>query len=281
MKVHIIVDSTADMAEEIRERLEIVPLTVIFGEEEYIDGVTIDRKTFYEKLVESDVMPTTSQATPAAFGEVFERITEAGDSAVVITLASHLSGTYQSAVIAADGLPNIHVVDGCSVAIGTGILAEYALKLADQGMSAEEIAAEIAELRGRVRIVAMLDTLEYLKRGGRISGTAAFAGGLLNIKPVVSLVDGEIVVLGRARGSRQGNNLLVTEIDKAGGVDFDMPVMLGYTGISDVLLQKYVADSAALWQSSPKSLRSTTIGSVIGTHAGPGAIAAAFFKKEA
>ncbi|MBO5645880.1 MAG: DegV family protein, partial [Clostridia bacterium] len=124
------------------------------------------------------------------------------------------------------------------------------------------------------------DTLEYLKRGGRISGTVAFAGGLLNIKPVVSLVDGEIVVLGRARGSRQGNNLLVAEIDKAGGVDFDMPVLLGYTGISDLLLQKYVADSAALWQDSKESLRSTPIGSVIGTHAGPGAIAAAFFKKE-
>lgn len=280
MKVHVIVDSTADMAEDIRSRLKIVPLTVTFGEEEYIDGVTIDHKTFYEKLVETDVMPTTSQATPAAFAELFEEITAAGESAVVITLASRLSGTYQSAVIAAEGMPDIHVVDGRSVAIGTGILAEHALELADQGRSAAEIADEITELREKVRIVAMLDTLEYLKRGGRISGTVAFAGGLLNIKPVVSLVDGEIVVLGRARGSRQGNNLLVTEIDKAGGVDFDMPVLLGYTGISDLLLLKYVADSAALWQESKESLRSTPIGSVIGTHAGPGAIAAAFFKKE-
>lgn len=152
--------------------------------------------------------------------------------------------------------------------------------LANQGLSAAEIAERITALRERICIVAMLDTLEYLKRGGRISGTVAFAGGLLNIKPVVSLVDGEIVVLGRARGSRQGNNLLVTEIDKAGGVDFEMPVMLGYTGISDLLLQKYVADSAALWQSGREALRMTAIGSVIGTHAGPGAIAAAFFKKE-
>ena len=112
MKVHIIVDSTADMAEDIRSRLKIVPLTVTFGEEEYIDGVTIDHKTFYEKLVETDVMPTTSQATPAAFAELFEEITAAGESAVVITLASRLSGTYQSAVIAAEGMPDIHVVDG-------------------------------------------------------------------------------------------------------------------------------------------------------------------------
>jgi len=124
----------------------------------------------------------------------------------------------------------------------------------------------------------MLDTLEYLKRGGRISKTVAFAGGLLNIKPVISLVDGEIVVLGKARGSKQGNNLLVSEIEKAGGVDFFKPVLLGYTGLNDDLLQKYIVDSAELWRYDASELRSTVIGSVIGTHAGPGAIAVAFFK---
>ena len=124
----------------------------------------------------------------------------------------------------------------------------------------------------------MLDTLEYLKKGGRISKTAAFAGGLLSIKPVVAIKDGEIVMLGKARGSKQGNNLLVKEIQNAGGIDFSKPILLGYTGLSDVLLQKYIADSRNLWECGTESLRSTIIGSVIGTHTGPGAIAAAFFK---
>ena len=126
----------------------------------------------------------------------------------------------------------------------------------------------------------MLDTLEYLKRGGRISKAVAFAGGILSIKPVVSLEDGQIHVLGKARGSKQGNNLLVTEIQKAGGVDFSRPVLLGYTGLSDVLLQKYIEDSKALWEQGTQELHSTIIGSVIGTHAGPGAVAAAFFRKQ-
>ena len=125
----------------------------------------------------------------------------------------------------------------------------------------------------------MLDTLEYLKHGGRISKTVAFVGGVLNIKPVVCLEFGEIKMLGKARGSKQGNNLLVSEIQKAGGVDFSKPVLLGYTGLSDILLKKYIEDSSALWKNSGKELDYTVIGSVIGTHAGPGAVAAAFFKK--
>ncbi len=113
------------------------------------------------------------------------------------------------------------------------------------------------------------------------AGASAAAGGLLNLKPVLSVKDGEINVLGKARGSRQGNNLLVSEIDKAGGVDFDMPVLLGYTGLSDALLQKYIKDSEALWAHSKTQLNTTIIGSVIGTHAGPGTVAVAFFAKQA
>lgn len=280
MNVRIIVDSTADVTPAVKARLTVVPMTLHFADEEYIDGVTITHKEFYEKLIESDVMPTTSQATPAAFAPFFEEVIAAGECAVVLTLASALSGTYQSAVIAAAEYPDrIFVVDSCSAAIGTGILAELALRLAEGGMSARDIAARLADERDNIRIVAMLDTLEYLKRGGRISKTVAFAGGLLSIKPVVSLVDGKIEILGKARGSKQGNNLLVSEIEKAGGVDFDKPLLLGYTGLSDLLLQKYIEDSAALWQGSRDALPTTAIGSVIGTHAGPGAVAVAFFKK--
>ncbi len=279
MKTRIIVDSTADLMPDYKKRVNIVPLTVNFGDTEYIDGVTIDHKTFYEKLVESDVLPTTSQATPDAFMKEFDKVKEAGESAVVITLASKFSGTYQSAVIAAEDYDNIYVVDSSSCAMGSGILVELAFRLLDSGMSAEEIAKTLEEEKKKIIIVALVDTLEYLKKGGRVSKTVAFAGTLLNIKPVLSVTDGEINMLGKARGSKMGNNLLVEEIKKAGGVDFSKPVLLGYSGISDALLLKYIEDSKHIWEGNLDEVRYTTVGSVIGTHAGPGAVVVAFFKK--
>lgn len=277
MKTRIIVDSTADLMPEFKSRVHTVPLTVNFGTEEYIDGVTIDHKTFYEKLIESDVLPTTSQATPDAFAKEFEKAKEAGESAVVITLASEFSGTYQSAMIAAADYENIYIVDSTSAAMGSGILVELAFRLLDEGKSAGEIAATLEEEKKKIVVVALVDTLEYLKKGGRISKTVAFAGGVLNIKPVLSVVGGQINMLGKARGSKMGNNLLVQEIEKAGGIDFRKPVLLGYSGISDALLLKYIEDSRHIWEGNLDKVRYTTVGSVIGTHAGPGAVVVAFF----
>ena len=279
MCVRIIVDSSTDVSEKYREKIQFVPLTVRFGDKEYLDGVELSKHQFYEMLVESDVLPTTSQATPAAFAEYLESVASAGDSAVVITLSSKLSGTYQSAVLAAEDYPNIYVVDSQSVAIGTGVLAQYAVELAQQGMGAEEIAQVLTQQREKVCVVVLLDTLEYLKKGGRISKTVAFAGGVLNIKPVVTVQDGAVALIGKARGSRNGNNLLVEKIREAGGVDFERPVLLGYTGLSSALLEKYVDDSKALWADHVDKLDGCLLCSVIGTHAGPGAVAVAFFRK--
>lgn len=279
MCVRIIVDSSTDVSEKYREKIQFVPLTVRFGDKEYLDGVELSKHQFYEMLVESDALPTTSQATPAAFAEYLESVASAGDSAVVITLSSKLSGTYQSAVLAAEDYPNIYVVDSQSVAIGTGVLAQYAVELAQQGMGAEEIAQELTQQREKVCVVALLDTLEYLKKGGRISKTVAFAGGMLNIKPVVTIQDGAVALIGKARGSRNGNNLLVEKINQAGGVDFDRPVLLGYTGLSPALLEKYVEDSKPLWEKHVDQLDGCLLCSVIGTHVGPGAVAVAFFRK--
>ena len=278
MKTRIIVDSTSDLLPNIKQQVHVVPLTVHFGQEEYVDGVTISHKAFYEKLVETDVHPSTSQATPAAFEVEYEKAREAGEAAVVIALTSKLSGTYQSAMIAAAEYENIYVVDSGSVAIGGAILVEYALKLLNEGLEAKQIAEKLEEVKSRIVIVALVDTLEYLKKGGRVSKTVAFAGTLLNIKPVLSVVDGEINMLGKARGSKMGNNLLVQEIEKAGGVDFSMPLLLGYTGLSDAMLLKYIEDSKHIWEGNVDQVRYTSIGSVIGTHAGPGAVAVAFFK---
>ena len=278
MKTRIIVDSTSDLLPHIKEQVHVVPLTVHFGEEEYVDGVTIDHKAFYEKLVETDVHPTTSQAAPVAFEQEFEKARQAGEAAVVITLTSKLSGTYQSAMIAAGEYEDVYVVDSGTVAIGGGILVEYALRLLDEGLEAKAIAQKIEEAKRRIVIVALVDTLEYLKKGGRISKTVAFAGAILNIKPVLSVVDGEINMLGKARGSKMGNNLLIQQIENAGGVDFTMPLLLGYTGLSDAMLLKYIEDSKHIWEGNVNEVRYTSIGSVIGTHAGPGAVAVAFFQ---
>lgn len=278
-QVRIIIDSSVDTPDWCRNRFWIVPLTIRFGDEELIDGVSIDRRRFYERLVECDTLPTTSQATPAAFQRVFEETAQAGDSAVVITIASKLSGTYQSACIAAAEFENIYVVDSRTAAIGSGILAELALRCADAGQTAEEIVGTLEKKREDVCVLALLDTLEYLKLGGRISKTVALAGGLLNIKPVCTIQDGEILLVGKARGSKQGNNLLVEKIRECGGIDFSLPILLGYTGLSDASLKKYVEDSRAIWQEGAQTLDSTMICGVIGTHTGPGVVAAAFFKK--
>ena len=280
MSLKIVLDSTSDLVPELLGKFEIVPLTVNFGEEEFIDGVTITREEFYAKLIESDVIPTTSQASPEAFERVFKKLVENGDEVLCITVASKLSGTYQSACIAAEEFPGkVRVIDSRSVAIGSAILAEFALSLLEKSLSAEEIEKELIKKREDIIIVALIDTLEYLKKGGRLSKTAAFAGSLLNIKPVVSVEDGEINVLGKARGSKQGNNFLIKEIEKAGGVDFSMPVLLGYTGHDPYMLEKYKEDSRFIWEGKVENLRETCIGSVIGTHVGPGAIAVAFFRK--
>lgn len=279
MSVRIIVDSTADLSARIKDKVTVVPLTLRFGDEEYIDGVTITKTEFYEKLIESDVMPTTSQANVDSFDSVFSEIVENGDTAVVITVSSKLSGTYNSARIAAWEHPSkIFVVDSQSVSIGIGVLAEAALELALDGCTAEYIADYLNEEKKRVRLIAMFDTLEYLQKGGRISKTVAIAGGLLSIKPVVTLKEGEICILGKARGSKQANNYLASEITNAGGIDFEKPLLLGYTGLSDITLKKYIEDSAHLYRDRLDSLEYTTIGSVVGTHAGPGAIGVAFWQ---
>lgn len=281
MKTRIMIDSTTDVTPEVAAQLTVVPLCIRFGDVEYVHGRDITNQEFYEKLVESDVLPTTSQPTPFVFEEEYRKAVEAGQEAVVITLSPKLSGTYQSATVAAAEFPGkIYVVDSENVAIGAGILAEYALRLAKDGLSAPEIARELETQKKRIHLLAMVDTLEYLKKGGRISKTVAFAGELLQLKPVLRVRDGEIKVIGKARGSRQGNNLLVQEIAAAGGVDFTMPLLLGYTGMTDVLLQKYIRDSAALWEGHVDTLPQTIVGSVVGTHAGPGAVAVAFFAAE-
>lgn len=279
MKIRIITDSASDLLAPHRPEITVLPMTITFGEEQFRDGVDLTHQQFYEKLIEGEELPTTSQIAPAQFEEAFRAAVEAGESVVAVVLSSKLSGTYQSACIAAEEFPGkVFVVDSANATIGERILVERGLELMDQGLDAAAIAARLDEEKTDIRLVALLDTLEYLKRGGRVSASVALVGGLLAIKPVVAVQDGEVVVLGKARGSKNGNNLLVQEIQKT-GVDFSRPYKLGYAGLNDGLLQKYIADSAALWEGHTDALPTGTVGGTIGTHVGPGAIAVAFFRK--
>lgn len=280
MNIRIITDSASDLLPPHRPEITVLPMTITFGAEEFQDGISLTHHQFYEKLVEGDDLPTTSQISPAQFEEAFRTAAEAGEMVVAVVLSAKLSGTYQSACIAAEDFPGqVFVVDSANATIGELILVERALELMDQGLDAPAIAARLEEEKNDVCLVALLDTLEYLKRGGRVSASVALVGSLLAIKPVVAVQEGEVVVLGKARGSKNGNNLLVQEIQKTGGVDFDRPYRLGYTGLNDSLLQKYIADSAPLWAGHTDALPLGTVGGTIGTHVGPGAIAVAFFRK--
>lgn len=282
MRVKIITDSACDITQREAQELGItvMPLKTVIDGVEYLDGVTISTEEFYEKLETCRELPTTSQLVPAEFEDVLRPFVEGGCEAVVVTLAGELSGTVQSARIAAENVGHgVWVVDSGNVTVGQGILIRYAVRLRDEGLSAGEIAERLEEAKGRIRLLARVDTLEYLMRGGRLSRSAAIAGTILNIKPVLSVKDGEIIVLGKARGSRQANNMLTEYIARSGGVDFSMPVMLAYSGTDDALLRGYIENSRALWEGHLKDLPVTMIGSTISTHAGPGAIAVAFFSR--
>lgn len=283
MSVQIVIDSACDLPKGTADNLGLVylPMRTIFDQEEYLDGITLDGEQFYEKLIETDIAPKTSQIPPADFEAAFEKIVSAGDTVLCITVSSKLSGTYQSAMIAAERFGDkVIVVDSLNVTVGEQLLVLRAVRLRDEGWSAWEMAEILNHEKKRIRLIALLDTLEYLKKGGRISSTVAFAGTLLSIKPVIALVDGQIEMLGKARGSKNGNNKLVELVQSSRGIDFERPFMLAYSGLSDHLLCKYISDSHELYEGKTDHLPVCRIGSTIGAHAGPGAIGVAFFEKE-
>lgn len=283
MGVRIICDSASDITKEMAKELDVIvlPIKVIFGEEEFLDGVTMNHKEFFKKLTNINELPTTSQISPYDYEEAFKEVVEAGDTAVCITISSKLSGCNQSAHIGAEEYSDyISIVDSESVSVSEQILVKLAVKLRNEGKTASEIAEILNEEKKNVRIIVLLDTLEYLKKGGRISATTALAGSLLGIKPIVSVVDGKVVSVGKARGVKNGNRAINKLIEKQGGINFDKPFSLAYSGLSDELVKKYIASSENIYGEHIKDLFICTIGSTIGTHAGPGAIIVAFFKNK-
>lgn len=280
MGIQFLIDSASDVLPREAKSLGVthLPLTVSFGEETYQDAVDISHEEFYEKLANCKTLPTTSQISPVLFEEQFQKLTEAGDSVVAITISSKLSGTYQSAMIAAGEYPGkVFVVDSLTAAVGERILLQRGLELEKQGLSAEKIANALDEEKKRLHLVAIINTLEYLKKGGRISSAVAIAGGLLGIKPAIEVKDGGVVMAGTARGAGKCHSLMKDLIQKNGGIDFEKPFGAVYSGKDDTLLREFLNDSTELWQGHTPPVCS--LGSAIGTHIGPGAYGVAFFER--
>ena len=280
MSVRLIIDSASDISKKEAEALGIImlPMTITFDGTDYFDGVDLLPRRFYEMLIESDALPKTGQISPFRFKEAFEKHTQNGDELIVVTISSKLSGTYESAVQAAESFGGrVYVIDSLNACVGERLLAEYALRLIRGGKTAEYIAAELNRVKRRINLIAVLDTLEYLKKGGRISGAAAIAGQLLSIKPVVGIVDGEVKALGKAMGSKKGNNLLNKLVEEKKGIDFEMPYATVWTGLEQTTLEKHIRDSAQLWKEHAEEIPSYIVGATSGTHTGPGAVGVAFF----
>ena len=276
--IKILVDSAADLelAEAEELGITLAPILVRFGKDEFMDGVNITHREFFEKLIESGELPINE----FRFAEYFKNLTADGDDVIAITISSKLSGTYSCAVKAAKKFGGkVRVVDSLNASIGERVLLHYALRLLNGGLTVDEIVKELNERKQKIQVLAVLDTLKYLRKGGRISAAAAIAGEMLSIKPVVSVIKGEVKLVGKAIGSKKGNNLLNQLIEKCGGIDFERPYTLGYSGLSDDYLKKYLHDSEKLWKGNTDSVPSYLIGSTIGTHVGPNAIAVAFFAK--
>ena len=284
MSLKIIVDSACDISKEQMEKwdVEVMPLRIRFGEQEYLDGVTITKEEFFQKLEGAEVLPQTSQLTPYEYEQAFQQVKEAGDTAVCITLSSKLSGCYQSAMLAVSDYEDcVRVVDSKNACLGELILVERAVRLRQEGNDMDEIADILDKEKENIRLVALLDTLEYLKKGGRISSTTAFVGTMLSIKPIVSVQEGEVKLLGKARGLKNGSHMLTELVEKEGVIDFDMPYSLAYSGPSDQLLRRYMKEYEDLYlgHATAEEIPVCKVGSVIGTHIGPGALAVAFFVK--
>lgn len=280
MAIKILIDSASDMsvAEAKELGVEFMPMEIKFGEEEFLDGINLYPEEFYKRLKNSKVLPKTSQINPFRWEEKLDELTKDGSEVIVICLSSKISGTYESLNSIYEKYEGkVHIFDSLTVAIGERLLCYYALDLIKQGLNAKEVVSALQQVVPKLHVMAVVDTLEYLKKGGRISSTVALAGTLLSIKPVVAIVDGEVKMLGKAMGLKKANRLMSDIVKQNNGINLDMPFGTIWAG-DDENLQKYVSDNACLWEG--REMKSYIIGCTIGTHVGPGCAGIAFFEKD-
>ena len=277
MAIQIITDSTCDLSREEAQALNVhmIHMRVVFEDAVYTDGVDINKEQFYAKQAECKELPKTTQVNPQEYCDTFQPLLDNGDEVVAIIMSSKLSGTYQSACIAkelVEGGERLHVVDSLNVTIGEGLLVREAVRMRDAGKSAAEIVAALEELRHRVRFVAFIGTMKYLKMGGRISSTTAVVGTMLNISPVVAIVDGEVKSVGQVRGKQK---ILSYTLDFAQQypVDSRHCVMFGHSRCLETMEPYRDKIVAAL---GIQDHAWDELGAVIGVHAGPGCYGMAY-----
>lgn len=279
MAIYILTDSTADFRPEEAEGrgIWVVPLKVQFGEEEFPD--VLDHAAFFRRLAEAKELPTTSQAGPDDFLPWFRRAKENGDSVICLPMAASLSGTCQSALIAREmcGWGDIHVVDSTQTVLGLRLLIDLACLLREQGMDAPAIAAELERAKGRVRLLAVVDTLKYLHKGGRLPAAVSIAGELLKVKPVITLRDGRLGLVGKGVGAKGSLAALVKLVGEELDFDRRLPVYYGYTA-HDELCQSLMALTRETFGPHPSQVH--PVGAVIGTHVGPGAAVMVYLERE-
>ncbi|MBP5414912.1 MAG: DegV family protein [Lachnospiraceae bacterium] len=282
-KIRIITDSASDIPnnDSIPANLSIMPLTIFFGEEEYLDGKTITNEEYYNKLTGGDILPKTSQVTPYDFEQEIQKAIDNGEKVIVITLSSGLSGTYQSACIAASNFEkDVAVIDSFMATVSEQILVKYALQLVEQGMEYDRIVETLENDKKKIKLVGPLDTLEYLKKGGRISAAAAVFGSALSIKPIITLVEGKVEVIAKARGRRNAIESTLKIIrESETGIDFDKPYAVGYSGNDRDMLNVFIESSKTNGNVNIENWPVVSIGSTIGTYAGPDSIIFGYFEK--
>lgn len=282
MAVKIVTDSTSDIPRELGERLgvEVVPLKVLFGEREYVDGADMTPEEFYALLRAAEQLPTTVQVGPEQFRDVFKRHLDAGDQILGIFLSSEMSGTFQSAGIARDmlGGAGIVLVDSRNVSFALAAQVYEAVRLRDKGWSAAEIGARLEEIRDRVVLLGMVNTLKYLKMGGRLSATSALLGGMLNIKPIVTVRDGKMAVAGKARGQAAAFRDMARKVlEDRPDPEFGMVLAHSDARGACEALREHLKCAGCL--AEPERCREQMIGSVVGTHAGPGCAGVSYLRR--
>jgi len=282
MAVKILIDSSSDINKEEADKLGItmMPMLISFDDEDYLDGVTLLPDEFYKKMENYDKLPKTSQITPFRFEKEFERLTKNGDEVIAITISSKLSGTYNNAMKAAENFKDkVYVIDSLNACIGERLLCLYALKLISDGVDTKEIVIKLNAAKTKISVLAVLDTLDFLKKGGRISSVAAFAADMFSLKPVIAVIEGEVKVLGKARGFKNGKKLLNSFVEKKGGLDFDMPYGVIWSGTDASVIEKYKDESISFFNNHSADIPTYMVGTTIGTHVGPGGVGIAFFEK--
>lgn len=279
--IKLISDSTCDLTKEelAAQGISTLPLTIHFGQESFRDGIDITKKAFYQRLGQAKTLPTTSQVPPGDFEELYRRLLGPGDELLAVTIASGLSATHQSALAAAEAVDRerIHVVDSMSGSFGHALLLSHAVRLRDEGrLSAGQIAAQLRQFAPRIRLYAVVDTLRYLKMGGRLSGSAALIGGLLGIKPLVQVQEGKVTSIGKVRGDRNVVKTLYEHFTTA-RPDLSLGYAFGHSEASRLMRDAMEHFEARLGQPAAVT---TELGAVIGTHTGPGVIGVAFMVRD-